>query len=267
LLHPSFPTTERILVLGPAGSGKTTDWLNIAKLAQSTGAPTHFHVLDTDFAVARMLTGYPALTNVTVYECFDWPDFTSALDKVRAAASPGDWAVVDFMGNAWSAVQSYFVEQVFHQDIDEYFLTARIQLESVRDKIQKAGKQPRLETFDGWMDWNVINALYRKWANAYLFRLPGVHLYATAKADPLSDARNPTEDTGTRTLFLRHGIKPVGQKDLPYQFHTILLAQRDPRGTFTLTTVKDRERLELTGAPVVSFVQTYLLGIAQWKLL
>jgi AAA domain len=253
-LQPSIQIPERILAFGPPGSGKTTNWLDIAKWAEQTGSDSQFYVLDTDFSVDRMLISYPEISKrVHISVGYDWDDYSTFLHLVSNKATPADWVVVDFIGSAWATVQSYFTEQVFKQDIADYFLQARKEL----------GANKSLSTLDGWTDWSVINALYKKWVNPLLFK-GRYHLYATAKGDSLSSDKKPTEDASTRQLFLPLGVKPVGQKDLAFQFHTVLLTNRS-REARTITSVKDRERGELAGVPVKSFVMDYLVKVGGWK--
>lgn len=269
-LHPTDPAPERILAFGPAGSGKSTNILNIAKFAHITKSPARFYIGDSDFAMDRMLSGYPDLpfaiyndpnfpvkpeTRVVVYPLFDWTDYKRFLVDVQKSATPNDWVTVDFIGNAWTAVQENYVQQVFHRDIDDYFL-------GVRQSLDKNASS--LTALEGWVDWSVINPMYKKWVNALLFK-GRYHVYCTAKSDNLSSERKPTEDTQTRQLFARYQVKPVGQKDLPYQFHTLLLTGRqgDKR---TITAVKDRERQEVSGKEITNFTNDYLVNIAGWKL-
>ena len=255
-LHSPTTAPERILTYGPAGSGKTTGWLNIARFAQLTHSPAHFYAIDTDFAVDRMLEGYPSLDNIIVYPAMDWDDYDHALKRIQTLAVPGDWVIVDFISNAWYAIQEHFTEEVFHKDIGDYFLQVRKEMEK---------KSKSLGAFDGWVDWQVINAMYKRWANNLLYR-GKYHLYCTAKSDTLSSDKQPQEDAQTRTLFSRYQIKPVGQKDLPFQFHTLLLTNRNGNGDRTLTAVKDRERKELSGQPISNFTTDYLVKVAGWSL-
>lgn len=250
-LHAPIPSPERILTFGPAGSGKTTAWLDIAKWSARTNSPAKFYVLDTDFAVERMLTTYPEIVpNVEVYSGYDWNDYIKFQKHVLTHAKAGDWVIIDFIGSAWDAVQQYFTEQVFKQDIGTYFLQAR-----------KEGQK----ALEGWTDWSVINPLYKQWVNPLLFK-GRFHVYATAKSDELSSDKKPTESKDIRSMFLPYSVKPKGQKDLPYPFHTLLLTGRDARGTRTLTTVKDRERTEVKGLVLNSFTVDYLKGIGGWEL-
>lgn len=259
-LHPEFPIAERILVFGDAGSGKTTNWLNIAKFLKTTKSPGMVYVGDTDAAVPRMLaSSYRDLSDkIKFYPLYEWPDYQKFQSDVMRFAGPTDWVVIDFVSTAWNAVQQYFTEEVFKKDMGNYFLQARKEME---EKGRNA-----LNALEGWTDWNVINAVYRSWINPILYR-SRFHVYATATATQLSSDKKPTETTSTRQLFLRFGVRPEGQKHLPFQFHTVLLSgftQRNNRRT--ITTVKDRERSEVAGLAVTNFTLDYLKGVGGWLL-
>jgi hypothetical protein len=254
-LSQHYPVPERILVMGPPGASKSTGWLNIAKFAALTHSDAQFYVLDTDSAVPRMMTGYPTIQDrVHITNGYDWNDYMSFGKMVAKTARPQDWVVVDFIGNAWSTVQQHFVEGVFNKSVGDYFL------------FQRKASEKQLE---GWTDWNVINALYRDWMNPLCFK-GNYHLYCTAKGEPLSSDKKPTESKEVRNLFLPYGVKPAGQKDLPFAFHTLLLAGKSQipgqPATWTLTTVKDRERVELSGSEVKNFAVDYLVNIGGWSM-
>lgn len=268
-LHSTNPAPERILAFGPAGSSKTTGFLNIARFSIRTKSESRFFVLDSDFAMDRMITGYPEIpftiigdpqyqnpnAKLIIYPVFEWTEYDAAVKSIHRTAKPGDWVSVDFIGNAWSAVQEFYVDQVFHKDVGNYFLQVRKDLD---------GNAKSLGALEGWVDWQVINPIYRKWVNTLLFR-GRYHVYATAKSDLLSSDKKPTEDAQTRSLFARYQVKPVGQKDLPFQFHTVLLTGRKG-DDFTITTVKDRERPEVSSLVVKNFTTDYLVNIGKWSL-
>lgn len=275
-LRPTLPAAERILAYGPAGSGKTTNLLNIAKFAHLTKSDAKFYVMDSDFAMDRMLIGYPDIpfgiwndpnfpitpeSRIIVLPVFVWREYMAALDFIARYARPQDWVSVDFISNAWTAVQEHFAMEVFNQDIADYFLKVR---KSIKDDAKSLG------ALEGWVDWQVINPMYRKWVNQLLFR-GRYNIYCTAKSDNLSSDKKPTEDPQTRQMFLRFGLKPVGQKDLPFQFHTVLLTNRvvlpgDDNIHYTIMTIKDRERQEFNGTIVNNFAQDYLVKVAGWSL-
>jgi hypothetical protein len=255
---PTYPSRERILLFGPGGSGKTSATLHIAKLAAATSSPAHFFYGDSDDSVARMLgsDSYSSLTNLTIHPLYTWDDYTDFAKRVLKDAGPDDWVTVDFIGTAWQAVQDHFTQEVFNKDIGDYFLEAR--------KALSKGASA-LGALEGWTDWQVINALYRQWITPLLFR-GRYHLLATAKVDSLSPSKSPTEDSSTRQLLSSFNSKPVGQKELIYQFHTVLLTGRNGQGQYTLNTVKDRERSELRGHIHTNFALDYLKGVGGWHL-
>lgn len=245
---------ERILLFGPAGSGKSTAAASIASMAQKTRSDARFHVIDTDLAWDRMLIeGYPDLSNVEVYTSLEWPEYKESLAKIRSVIRPNDWVVVDLVSNAWETVQSYFTEQVFDRDIGDYFLQVRKDL--------KTGKKS-LEAFSGWVDWSVINAMYKTWTNDLLFKTRA-NVICMAK---MGKVHQDQDDKATRLLFGQHGVKPEGQKSLAYQFHTVLLTGEPRTGEYTLTTIKDRERAQLDKTPVKKFALDYLVKIGGWRL-
>lgn len=253
-LSQPFPVPERILVMGPAGSSKTTGLLNIAKFAALTQTDAQFYIGDSDSSIPRMMTGYPSIHDrVHITPLYDWPDYQAFGKMIQRTARPQDWVMVDFISTAWTCVQSHFVESVFSKSIGDYFVFQR-----------KADQK----TLEGWTDWNVINALYRDWVKPLIFK-GRYNLYCTAMSENLSSDKKPTESKEVRSLFLPYGVKPAGQKELPFQFHTLLLAGKvqtpGQPAQYTLTTVKDRERKELVGQVVSNFTVDYLVNIGGWQ--
>ena len=251
-LHPPHPIPERILCLGPPGSGKTTNILNIAKFAKMSNSPAKFWLADSDFAIARMLPSYPGI-NAEVFPLYDWDDYKSFKNTVLANASPDDWVCVDFIGSAWNAAQAAYVDNIFGKEQGEYFLEARKKLaDGTKEKSSWEENQ-----------WMVINPMYSDWIRPLLYK-GRYHVYGTAKSEMMTDKGQ--EDQNLRNLFLPYATKPVGQKFLAFEFHTVLIANRRLTGERVLTTVKDRERTELRGQAINNFTVDYLVNVAGWSL-
>jgi hypothetical protein len=243
--------------------------MHIARTAHATKSAAKFYIIDSDFSMDTTITSYqeipysiagdPTFENpdarIHIWQCLEWPEYKSALAAIRRVAKPGDWVCVDFISNAWTAVQEEFSEQVFGKSLADYFLEKRKEL-SGKDKSVK---------LDGWKDYGVINPMYKQWINDLLYR-GRWHVYCTAISDVLSSDRNPTEDPDVRELFLRYQLKPVGQKHLTSQFLTILLTGRKGKDIRTITAVKDKERPEVSGIEVKNFAIDYLVNTAGWKL-
>jgi len=271
---------ERMLVMGPPGSGKTKQWLDIATILKPKNV--NFYCIDTDNAVNFMLaTQYKGLSkdeggNVTVFPCFDWGDYVGrtdekgayvpgALQKILKLVKRDDWIILDMADKPWDAVQRFYTDEIFGVDKGTYFLQARKILQS---KVKSGKKASALseEAFKGWTDWVVINALY----GDFIYRLlscPVTNIYMTTKVQPLSSRENPA----SRIAYGDYGIKPTGQKDLGHQVHTIMLFKVDvttkKHPTWYITTVKDRSGREyFADVQLVSFYYQYFVAKAGWPI-
>lgn len=259
MLRPDSPNArrEKILLMGSYGTGKTTAWLNIAKWSHQTQSPSRFYVLDSDDAVGAFLepgSQYAHLDaraggNVHFTPVFEWVEYETTLRNYAAKAGPDDWLIVDFISTAWDAVQEHYVDQIFKADIAEFFLEARKALKGATGAL------------DGWKDWSVINRLYRGWVNTLVHRSAG-HKFLTAMTEPMREG----EDKANKATYSAVGVRPKGQKHLGHIPHTILYSQMVRAGEVFLTTVKDRERQVLEGAPIKEFTIDYLVKVAGWKL-
>ena len=245
---------ERILLYGGPGTGKTTSWFSIAKFYALTHTPGTFYILDTDSTTSRMVqSSYSDLPNLVVKTAFDWPEYRRYTAEFYKLAKPNDWIIIDQISSAWSTLQRYFTDEVFHKDMGDYFLQAR--------KAMAEGDK-KLKTFQGWTDWQVINAMYLDFIQPLTLR-PKCNLLATAIADPVST----DNDVQTiQQIFGKFGLKPAGQKHLAYQFHTVLLTSYDVSHKWTLQTPKDRERAILQGAANNNFARDYLMTVAGWSI-
>ena len=278
---------ERILSIGITGSGKSYQWLKLAKRLKSIGAK--FRVVDTDNDIDFMLrTQFTELLpenggNVYVFPAFNWPEYEKAvkwiqqrkltseqlgsLDKYLQEAykipiKRYDWVVADKSNNAWSSVQNHFITEVFGEDTGEYFLEIRKKLWAAGD-IGKSGKKAVstvLEGLDGWKDWSVINKLYDDWINPIVYRVK-CHVYATADVDTLG---RDEKDPEILSMFGDLRIKPAGQKKIGGQMHTIML-YLPGKDKWSVITVKDRSGREyFNKAPLTDLYTQYLFAKAGW---
>lgn len=267
-MRPPITALERLLVAGPQGTGKTR---NILKIAARCPDDT-FWVIDTDDSYPRMMEEglrrgeLPELPNVHILDVpseeptwasAEFPDFTKALKELRSEVSRDDWLVMDQGAPTWDAVQDYFTERVFDSNIEEYFLEVRIEKEKAKKK--KGADSKSLGAFEGWMDWPVINKLYRV-LHKEITTWPS-HVYMTAEVTQVSKE----DDRDDRKTFGPYGVKPRGQKRWPYIVQTVLLTAKKRAGVYTLTTVKDRERPELEDEEFEDFAVDYMMEVAGWQ--
>lgn len=242
--------TERILVYGPPSAGKSYQLLRIATAVRGRGA--RVHVLDSDDAYPRLLgTEFRGLDNVEVYPVFDWPEWVGAIRRVAEAARPGDWVAVDRADMMWEAVQEYYVERVFGEEMGDYFLEARVKLEAnLRTGAKKEART--LHVLEGDKDWQVINRVYKQeWFRLITPSFPA-HLYVAVAAAKI-EKRDPADVHDTYGWI---GMRPTGQKHLPYQVHTIFFFSGS-RGRWEITTVKDRGRQPFDHEELISLPHQY----------
>jgi len=277
--------------MGITGSGKSYQWLKLARTLKPTGAV--FRCIDTDNDIDYMLrTQFLDLLpendgNVYVHPAFDWPEYKRGVywiqgkltqqqikdlgvydkhlvDVYNQPIKPIDWVTVDKINNAWSRVQRHFVSNVFEEDMGEYFLEVRKKIHEAGG-IGKSGRRATstiLEGLDGWMDWSVINRLYDDWILPIIYRVP-CHVYA---ATDVSEIDKTEKDPEILSLFGDYKIKPAGQKALGGQFHTIFL-YIPGRKQWKIITIKDRaDRIYFDKTPLHDFHIQYLVAKAGWPM-
>lgn len=255
-----MPIRERMLAMGGPGSGKSFQWLKMAEVLLPTGAK--FYVMDTDDAIPYMLeTQFQKLMpenkgNVYVKPAFDWPSYSEALEWALTSAKERDWMVCDMVDNAWSSVQRHFVGEVFDKDMGQYFL-------DIRKKVEEAGKGTKSlmrDAFRGWVDWPVMNKLYDDWMLPIIYRAK-CHVFLATKAQPVT----PEDDMSVKLAFGELGVRPSGQKNLGHQCHTCFLLTYDGRGSWFITTAKDRGgRKYFDKTRLISLYDQYLVAKAGW---
>ena len=217
---------ERILVLGGPGSGKTWGWLKLANYFKGS----QFYVIDSEIGGERSLQEFPDIRNVHLYPVTDWTEYRKAQKEIVDKVVEGDWIVLDMADKAWTAVQRYFIGEIFDQEMGAYFLEARKKLK--RDaKSLFAGRDAALK---GWTDWPTINRLYEDFMLPIVYRNPA-NLYLVTAGQAVSEE----DEKEVRELYGPYGVRPAGQKSLGHQPDTVLLLAHAKDGYY-LTTIKDR---------------------------
>jgi ABC-type dipeptide/oligopeptide/nickel transport system ATPase component len=254
-LHAPGPRRERILVFGESGSGKSSTWTSIAEWMVKTGSGDTMYVTDTDKAWEAMRPVDGRLDKTcSVDDARNYSQIKASLDRALKLGSTNDWLVVDMIDQLWVRSQRHYFDEAMESDLGDFFLEAKKGGPSV------AGEYGT--------NWNVINKLYGD-LTLRIYDFPGHVLCCT----PAGDLRQPNrdgkggDDVKVRQMFNRVGMKPEGQKALPFLFHTIILTQ-EASTDWRLTTVKDRQRERVVGKVVTEgggFPMSYLIPTAGWK--
>lgn len=262
MLHPTTPRRERILSFGGEGSGKTTQWCQIAAWYRRTKNPAKFYVLDSDVTVDAMADGWDDFyDNVVPFDVANWDDYKTQLADAESQRDPsrGDWLVVDRGDLAWSSVQDYYVEVVLEQDVEQWMIA--------HAKGEAKGQHPL--SGEWGMNWFYINRLYQNWI-VPVMRWKG-HVFITAAEKQIIKAKDGSvrEDKEVLNLYERYMVRPEGQKNLGHQVHTVLrsINASEPRKQeWRVTTIKDRQREMLVSARMEDFVLNYLVEVAKWEM-
>lgn len=275
---PLIPAAERILLMGGMNSGKSTCWVNWAEQLQKSSPESKVFVCDTDFATERMLGGWYEGTeeycgikwekykNVYAHIPVLWDEYLAFSDFAKRHPTKKDLVVVDMVDKPWEAVKENFVEKVYGQQLDEFFLEKKIG--SVESK--KQAGNPLGDAHGN--SWDIINKRYRRFQNDVFYYCKAQIVGCTpAAAVNMEDQDRGGDSKEIKNLYGKYGYKPVGQKGLGHLFHTILLL-KDERKGHTVTTVKERDikgfekRRELQGEVYEDFVMDYLVLVAGWRL-
>lgn len=257
MLRPTNPSRERILGVGAWGAGKSNAWIRIAQWLRETGSPAKVYVLFTDFSMERALEGWDS-SNVVAKEVGDYKEFITAGREFCKVGKRDDWLVTDLISDLWPWSEDHFSIMSFGESFTEWALT--------KSGGQIAGEHGSY--------WGKVNGLYREAHNKYVLRFPG-HVYSCARVKEMRKDKQGhfigEDDDKIVEWFGRYGVKPEGQKHLPYSYHTVVYFQEAGVGDYRINTVREKSvgdaaRKNLVGVQLTDFVTVYLLGVAGWKL-
>lgn len=273
-LRPKAPGIhERILLVGPGGSGKSN--AVITMMRRITDA--HFYIIDNDDSYNFLIyedeeqnAGIIERQNFTILsvDATDWDEQKAAIQEVQGMAQEGDWCVFDMASETWSAVADWYTHTIFEQGYVDYAIEMRRKLEEERQEAaKKQEKEKRTQPlFDQFRDYGVINPEYKKGFYSALTRVNSkAHVLITAEVAELND----NDPLPLRKLWGPAKCKPRGQNRLGHFPHTAIVMSCDLKtDIFSMTVVKDRGSRgarKLKDEPWEDFTRTYLQEVAGWK--
>ena len=210
---------ERILLMGPPGSGKSYQLIKIyqALLEQKVTMA----ILDMEDKVSATLFSMDIPLSPYFKVCLRWEEFVEAVNSLTV--KPGDWIGVDRIDLTWPQVQRWYTQQQYQKDLSERLLEVSKGMKRIGEFV------PRFP--EG--SWQVINENYE----STILKL----LYASQANIVMTCGIRGAEDSQTDT-FGHLGIAPRGQKELGHQPHTALLFTQKLVGrqvSWEITTAKD----------------------------
>lgn len=245
--------SERFLLYGGGGSGKTNTALNIVSHMKQG----EMYVIEQDYSLAyerALATDFPEVENrvhVTSADP-DWPSFIEAVEAAVAAGDPEhDWLVIDPVSSSWDQVQEWSIEAQYGRDLVGVLVELK----------QQFGTDTRgySAALGEMLNWNLVKKEYSRLWKA-IQRWKG-HLILVAEAKALGNR----EDDEAQMLYGPLGYKPVGNASLKHVASTTLFLDHPKRGVWRATTVKDRNRVEMDKETIEDFGLDYLQQVAGWE--
>lgn len=253
---PTERTRERFLVSGNKKTGKTALALSIIELLAKgdSGATAYWFdsedsIYDSE-AIVAPLEGR-GLLSVTQGSKFE--DFALFVDRTLGHAKNDDWVIVDKADAFWKWTQSYYLRVVKGIDLTE----------SIR-RLNKEGKPPQwggVPQVIERSEWTTVTGYYDEVIQPLILSAsdrPKLHLCF------ITEVKDAGEDDEVNTE-LAHGVKPTGQKGLPYQMRTLIHLEVNRSGHVYSSLERvgsGRDRVDRK--PFTNFAMTYLMGTAGW---
>lgn len=241
---------ERVLIMGPPGSGKTFQLLKIAEwVHEDLKKPVG--IIDLEDKISAFLEStygeIPKWMNLKVAverEKSQWETLTEIVKSL--GVPPEGWILVDRMDLSWPAVQRWYTRQKYDEELADRMLA-----------ISKSMKKAAMFTprFDQGA-WQVINEAYESCIMGLLYKARCNVVFTTGIRG--------VEENSPQDIFGNLGVSPRGQKEIGHQPHSVFLLLQRRVGkdlSWEIITAKDlpnRERFDVS--PLFNFAQQYFVG-------
>lgn len=206
---------------------------------------------------------------MTVYTPDGFEDLLAASKEIAKVAKKGDWIIIDMLSYPWTMAQEFYIQGVFGDEPEDYFLEMR------REVVAKGGKDKRAYGGHEGTDWSFITKIYHR------FEWP-LSMKSKANIFAVSEEKKLDADRGASPemvkMFKSVGLMaPAGQKGIGHRFDTVLRMTMRANGQREMTMVGDRgknrgvtweERGSRTlqiGQGKKGFAGAYLVKVAGWK--
>ena len=204
---------EKILLMGPPGSGKSHQAVKVVKLLEDYNVPVF--IIDLEDKMGAMLEAMGAMPkNLLLYKAFEWTEeeakdsdggLLEVMTSIEKESNPGDWIIVDRVDLTWNMVQRWFVREKFKMDL-------------ASKMVEKSKSMTKGSMFMPVFDqgsWQVINENYEGFIHRLLYRSRCNILVTTGIKG--ADQSSPVD------IYGNLGVLPRGQKEIGHQPHSVFL--------------------------------------------
>jgi len=238
--------------MGPPGSGKSEQLINVASYIQELKIP--MYAIDLEDKLSAMLENRDdAPENIKLHVTLSWDEpenkryrgFKQTCEEILVKSNPGDWIAIDRLDLAWPFVQRWFTQEKYKESLADKLI------QTSKAMTKKSMFIPRFDQGS----WQVINEQYESTVNRLIFDSRCNILITTGIKGVEQDS---PLDIG------RYGVLPRGQKELGHQPHSVfLLTQEKETGSrkwdWFISTDKDlKKRTYFDKEPLFDFGMQYL---------
>ena len=230
--------TEKLLVFGETGSGKTYFYLKILEYLEKTGlSPDNMKMVIVFPDRPTGLTKLKDIIPSNYYDSIEVFPVNNYEDTIRATTTAEKimeehykktghfgWIVFELMENYWTFAQDYYCRQAYGKSLGEYFA----QMQSIISS-DKAEKRTAYEAFAGPFGgpWPIIKFFHNfNWIDK-IKRFP----YNVVFTSEIKEEENKD------SIFYTLGYRPAGEKHNQHRMDTILYLGHSG-GKFTMKPFK-----------------------------
>lgn len=221
---------ERLLIYGGPGVGKTYAILSLLRLYPKSKV----FVIDVDDGASTTAEEFEDLDEdrLFYFKCKNFAEVIEDWNIIEEEIEPDDWICLDMLGQFWELAQQDYVKEIWGKDIGEYY-------KQMRKDAEDAKKQNKQVNLSGWEDWSIIKKSHNSDFIEKIKRC-GSRVLLTAGSKTLITSGRAADGPAIVSVFGKVGQKPVGEKHNPHRVHTILFLEKDSKGDYYVTCLKNR---------------------------
>ena len=212
--------TEKILIYGESGSGKTRWYMKIIEELLKDGLKPEDVLMciifsDRPTGITKLINMIPKefINSVLLFPINNYEELISStaiaqqkLEEHYKKTGKHGWLVGELINEPWVFAQDYYTRQAYGEGLANYFAEKKQLSKVVRED------SSAYRALEGWKDWSVIKFFHNfNWIDK-IKRMPYNVLFTS----------EIKEEGNKDSIFYDIGYRPSGEKDNMHRFDTIL---------------------------------------------